>query len=926
MSSMTPMMRQYFEIKNKYPDTLVFYRLGDFYELFFDDARKASALLDLTLTRRGTNNGEPIPMAGIPFHAADGYFARLIKAGQSAVVCEQAENPQNSKGMMLRKISRILTPGTVTDEGVAPDSTDNLIACVYKGKRYYALSWLSLSSGLFKVSVAADLRQIQLYLDKIHPAELVFPENFKEQTKLTGCTCTHRLPAWYFVLKTCYSALCEQFHTESLIGYDLENIEDGICAAGALLSYVKDTQNVSLSHVRSILRDENSDFVILDHCAQRNLELLQNLRGERFGSLLSVLDKTCTPMGSRLLRRFIVEPLRDDSRVQERLDCVQGLLDSDLMEQLGSVLAGCGDTERAVARIALLSARPRDLVLLRQTMQKIPEVRKVLQEAGKPALHNLADRLNAACLPQLLQLLTQAIAQDPSTFIRDGGVMAPGYNQELDTLRDLMSGSQETLSAIEQREKERTGISSLKVAFNQVHGYYIEISKIHAHNVPAVYQRRQTLKNSERYITPELKELEEKTLTAQARALALEKTLFEELLRQLQQYIQELTALSRNLAFLDVMNSFAAVAAEHHYVRPQLCQGAEISVEGGRHPVIESLNSGVFVENDVTFSPHKVLIISGPNMGGKSTFMRQTALIAIMARAGSFVPARKAVIGSIDRIFTRIGASDDLASGRSTFMVEMEETASILNNATSRSLVLLDEVGRGTSTAEGEAIAKAIAQYICLHINALTMFSTHYTAIPHLSSDFAQVKNLCFKAEEKAGRIVFLHHAEEGFQSYSYGIEVGKLAGLPYEVIALSKTFLQDILQHRAIVQAKPAEGKATQAEAAKQTEQEEQSLPQEKQAETAVPAAATAEAEVHEVNETNEVQANGTAQTAEPVQSAEPAEQSVPGVQNVQPVPEPVGAQEKEVLQLLQQQDLNSCTPLQALTLLYSLQQKLRQ
>lgn len=966
-NKLTPMMRQYVQVKAQYPDALVFYRLGDFYELFFEDAKQAAALLDLTLTRRGTNNGEPIPMAGIPYHAIDGYLSKVVKNGLSAVICEQVGDPKLSKGTMERKISKIITPGTVTQEGVAPDKSDNIIAAVFEGRTYYGYAWLSLSSGRFKTALAPSDKILRLLIDKSSPVEIVIPEGFKKTDLVSDIPCRRTTAPWNFELTSCYRLLCKQFGVSSLLGFDIEDMEEAVCAAGALLSYVKTTQNTPLEHILSISREDYGQSVILDKTAQRNLELLTNLRGEKQGSLLSVLDQTKTPMGSRLLRSFVVEPLRSNALVQERLNVVEALLHADLGEDLNELFAGIGDAERAIARVALFSARPKDLQLLRETLALVPKIKQTLteaaaslkreskrklkeenkalqgtawaqssseepgpceergscpagdqeQEGGKPgtgpwsdpnpgpevegdtglggltsdtnadaqgleenqstpevttgtgatgsleapaavpeeeqaavpeenedhpvqdeqasagtegaaasepgqnlqvqsasddedeaeagaatsshllvlafALESFAQKLPA--LTEICDLLQRAIAPNPSTFLRDGGVIAAGYDESLDKLRDLMSGSQSTLAAIEEREKARTGIPALKVSFNSVHGYYIEITKTHNDKIPPEYQRRQTLKNSERYITPELKELEEQALTAQSRALELEKELFDNLLKTLHGNLKELTSLTRGLAALDVLNSFAAAAVEHNYVRPALSTKAQIKIKEGRHPVVEMLSERPFVANSISFDSHQIMVISGPNMGGKSTFMRQIALIAIMARIGSFVPAKSALIGPIDRIFTRIGASDDLSSGRSTFMVEMQETASILHNATAESLVIMDEVGRGTSTTEGEALALAIVEYICTRLNCLTLFSTHYAKLNELEEKYEKIQNLCFKAAEENGKIVFLYQACLGSQSYSYGIEVGKLAGLPVNVINKAKLYLKSELE-----------------------------------------------------------------------------------------------------------------------------------
>lgn len=786
IQSSTPMMRQYLEIKSQYPNTLVLYRLGDFYELFYDDAKKIAKLLDLTLTRRGTNNGEPIPMAGVPFHAVDNYIARLIKLGESCVICEQIGTPGQQK-TMVRKVSKIVTPGTVTDEGIAPDRQDNLIACIFKGKHYYGFSYLSLGSGLFKTAICANLNELKLYVEKVSPIELVYEENFKEISAFAEISSKKALAPWNFELQTCYKLLCSQFGTNSLFGFDIENLEEGICAAGALLSYVKTTQNVPLEHIKSISRDDNSSIVLLDNCAQRNLELLCNLKGEKQGSLLSVLDRAKTPMGQRLTRHLIVEPLRNDNEVNFRLDIVEALtkIDSD---NLNSVLDGIGDIERIVARIGLSSAKPKDLAVLRESLKLVPQLKEILLNSKENALVNLSNNIDT--LDEIKLLLTNAIMDNPSTFLRDGGVIAPNYNQDLDSLRELMNGSQELLQKIEAQEKEKTGIPTLKVAFNSVHGFYIEVSKAQADKVPDTYIRRQTLKNNERYITPELKELEQKALSAQERSLALENELFMNVIATLQQSIEKLTKLSSIISLVDVLNGFATLAAENNYVRPKLTSSRVIKIVDGRHPVIEQLTDKPFVSNSIELSQKQMYVITGPNMGGKSTYMRQIALITIMSRIGSFVPAKEAIIGNIDRIFTRIGASDDLSSGRSTFMVEMEEASSIINNATASSLVLMDEIGRGTSTYEGSALALAIAEFMCAKVKCFTLFSTHYPEIAQLATKYDNLQNICFKATESNGQIVFLYHANEGSQNYSYAIEVGKLAGLPQDVISKAKHYI----------------------------------------------------------------------------------------------------------------------------------------
>ncbi len=780
----TPMMKQYLEIKEQYKDTLLFFRLGDFYELFYDDAKKVASLLDLTLTKKGATN-PPIPMAGIPFHTLENYLSRLIKLGESAVICEQCADPNNKKGMMIRKVSRIVTPGTVTDEGIAPDSLDNCIACVYKSKKLYGFSVLSLNSGKFKTARSKDKDGIKLYIDKYSPSEILYEESFKDLDILSDVPCKKALPSWSFEIDTCYKTLCNQFNTSSLFSYDIDAQEECIIASGALLAYVLNTQNVKLNHVTKIQRDEFLSTIIIDKCAQRNLELLSNLKGENKGSLYSIFEKTSTIMGSRLLKQWIVSPLKDNDELNFRYDVIDAFNDDFDKETLSLLLKAIGDIERIVARIALFSSKPKDLSTLRDSLSLVPKIKKLLQSSNKESLNKLNDKIEN--LDEIKDLLEKTILDNPSNFLRDGNVIADNYNKELDELRDLMNGSLSTLMEIEKREKERTNINTLKVNYNQVHGYYIEVSKLNVDKVPSDYIRRQTLKNTERYITNELKELEEKTLNAKTLALDIEKEIFESILLTLQKNIEALSNLANIIAYLDILLCFANTAENNNYVRPFLIYDENIEINEGRHPVVESLSSKSFVANSISFKDKRVFIISGPNMGGKSTFMRQIALITIMARIGSFVPCQSASIGILDRIFTRIGASDDLTTNRSTFMIEMEEAANILNNATEKSLIIMDEVGRGTSNKEGSSIAKAIATYLCKKIKALTLFSTHYSELNSLENEFPIALNICFKAKEINGKIAFLYHANKGSQPYSYGIEVGNLAGLPNEVINLAK-------------------------------------------------------------------------------------------------------------------------------------------
>ena len=836
---LTPMMKQYFEVKQQYPDTLVFFRLGDFYELFYDDAKIVSNLLDLTLTRRGNQGGEPVPMAGIPFHAADSYIARLLKMGRSIVICEQMVDKQTAgRNMIPRKVSRIITPGTVTDEGMVPERQDNILAAVFADKTNFGFSTLDLSTGRFTTTEVDNLPDLLLYVNKVNPAELLYPERFAYFKEIEHLLCIKSLPAWDFDFETAQTLLCQQFKTKSLSGFDVQGMHAGICAAGALLHYLKSTQTVDIAHITGIVHDKSSNLVLLDKNAQRNLELLSNLNGNDQGSLLAILDETRTLMGSRLLRNMLVNPLRNNQELNYRLDVVEALMQWPQAEELSSILSNIGDLERIVARIGLSSAKPRDLSKLRDALAQIPSIKHLLNTAFTAGSSDLpqgqtvtaqtaadaatdttdtttataaeaataataetttanstnpdAERyrtllaLKADQIPDLSavhDLLQRAIKEFPSLLIRDGDVIADGYNDELDELRDLQNGSEQTLKAIEEREKQRTGINTLKVSFNNIHGYYIEVSRGAADRVPMDYIRRQTLKNSERYITPELKELEEKTLSAQGRSLQIEKDLYAQILEQLIAELPDLSTFAHNIALLDVLLTLARVAHKRNYTRPTLTNDNVIKIVAGRHPVVEALNDTPFIANSIELTPERNLaVISGPNMGGKSTYMRQTALIAILARIGSFVPAQKALIGDIDRIFTRIGASDDLASGRSTFMVEMEESATILNNATAKSLVIMDEVGRGTSGAEGAAIAEAIVQYLAKDLPAKTLFATHYTEVTTLIENYNTAFNLCFNAQESHGKIVFLYKAEPGRQSRSFGIEVAQLAGVPTKI------------------------------------------------------------------------------------------------------------------------------------------------
>ncbi|WP_095504171.1 DNA mismatch repair protein MutS [Paraferrimonas sedimenticola] len=786
------MMRQYLAIKAQHPNQLLLYRMGDFYELFFDDAKKAAQLLDISLTARGKSGGNAIPMAGVPYHAIEGYLAKLVQLGESAAICEQIGDPATSKGPVERKVVRIITPGTLTDEALLPERQDSLLAAIYQGKQGYGYATLDLSSGRFVVNELASEEALEAELQRTHPAELLYPEDFDAQHLLRPYKGVRRRPLWEFEIQSARNQLNQQFGTKDLSGFGVESMNDALCAAGCLMQYIKDTQRTALPHIRAIVAESQSDFVILDAATRRNLELTHNLSGSEANTLASVLDKTSTPMGSRLLKRWLHQPLTDRQRLDARLDSVGDMLDGQQFEHYQAPLKAIGDMERILARVALRSARPRDLARLRQALETLPELQQLLSLQQAPGLASLSERIGE--FPEQLALLQQAIVDNPPMLIRDGGVIAPGYNNELDEWRDLATGATEYLSELEAREREETGISTLKVGYNKVHGYFIEVSRAQSHLVPMHYQRRQTLKNMERYIVPELKAHEDKVLTSQGKALALEKALWEELFDTLMPVIGQLQACAFALSELDVLANLAERADSLDYHRPNLTLVPGIDIQEGRHPVVEQVSTDPFIANPTQLSPsRKMLIVTGPNMGGKSTYMRQTALIVLMAHIGSYVPAQTAELGPVDRIFTRIGASDDLASGRSTFMVEMTETANILHNATQKSLVLMDEIGRGTSTYDGLSLAWAAADYLANKLGSMTLFATHYFELTQLPESNTGVANVHLDAVEHGDSIAFMHAVQEGPASRSYGLQVAAFAGVPSKVIHSAKAKLHQL-------------------------------------------------------------------------------------------------------------------------------------
>ncbi|NAW78461.1 DNA mismatch repair protein MutS [Vibrio sp. V33_P6A3T137] len=795
-SSHTPMMRQYLKLKAENPDILLFYRMGDFYELFYDDAKRASQLLDISLTKRGASAGEPIPMAGVPYHAVEGYLAKLVQLGESIAICEQIGDPATSKGPVERKVVRIITPGTITDEALLSERSDNLIAAIYHQGGKFGYATLDITSGRFQLSEPDSVESMCAELQRTAPRELLFPEDFSPVQVLANRKGNRRRPIWEFELNTAKQQLNQQFGTRDLVGFGVEKAKLGLCAAGCLIQYVKDTQRTALPHIRALTFDRQDQSVILDAATRRNLELTQNLAGGQEHTLAEVLDHCATAMGSRMLKRWIHQPTRHIDTINQRLDGITELKQDALFAELSPILKQIGDIERILARLALRSARPRDLARLRNALQQLPELNQQMASLRHPYLCQL--RQDAQPIEVLSQLLERAIKDNPPVVIRDGGVIADGYDAELDEWRKLAAGATEYLDQLEADERERHGIDSLKVGYNNVHGFYIQVSRGQSQLVPPHYVRRQTLKNAERYIIPELKAHEDKVLNSKSKALALEKQLWEQLFDLLLPHLECLQTLASALSQLDVLQNLAERAESLDYCRPTLTENIGLQIQAGRHPVVEQVMNDPFIANPITLhQQRKMLIITGPNMGGKSTYMRQTALIALMAHMGSYVPAQSATIGLLDRIFTRIGASDDLASGRSTFMVEMTETANILHNATQHSLVLMDEIGRGTSTYDGLSLAWASAEWLATKIGAMTLFATHYFELTELPSTLPHLANVHLDAVEHGENIAFMHAVQEGAASKSYGLAVASLAGVPKAVITNAKNKLAQLEQQR---------------------------------------------------------------------------------------------------------------------------------
>ncbi|QGZ61295.1 DNA mismatch repair protein MutS [Paraburkholderia acidisoli] len=805
----TPMMQQYLRIKADHPGTLVFYRMGDFYELFFEDAEKAARLLDLTLTQRGASAGNPIKMAGVPHHAVEQYLAKLVKLGESVAICEQIGDPATSKGPVERKVVRVVTPGTLTDAALLSDKNDVYLmaVCPAHNRRgvtvNVGLAWLNLASGGLRLAeVAPD--QVAAAFERIRPAEILVAELPAESAGWappTGHGALTRVPAWHFDVSSGKQRLCDQLDVASLDGFGAQTLVSACGAAGALLLYAAATQGQQLRHVRSLKVEVETEYIGLDPATRRNLELTETLRGTESPTLCSLLDTCSTTMGSRLLRHWLHHPPRDAAVAQTRQQAIGALLEAPpqaSVDTLRSALRQIADVERITGRLALLSARPRDLSSLRDTFAALPALRERVTAASGavPSLMHLAEALEPPA--ECAALLARAVTPEPAAMVRDGGVIARGYDADLDELRDISENCGQFLLDLETRERTRTGIANLRVEYNKVHGFYIEVTRGQTDKVPDDYRRRQTLKNAERYITPELKTFEDKALSAQERALAREKALYDALLQTLLPFIPDCQRVACALAELDLLAAFAERARALDWNAPVFSEMPGIEIEQGRHPVVEA-QVEQFIANDcVLTAERKLLLITGPNMGGKSTFMRQTALIALLAYVGSYVPAKRARFGPIDRIFTRIGAADDLAGGRSTFMVEMTEAAAILNDATPQSLVLMDEIGRGTSTFDGLALAWAIARHLLASNGCHTLFATHYFELTQLPAEFPHAANVHLSAVEHGHGIVFLHAVDEGPANQSYGLQVAQLAGVPAPVIRAARKHLVHLEQQSA--------------------------------------------------------------------------------------------------------------------------------
>ncbi len=798
----TPMMQQYLDIKANYPDILLFYRMGDFYELFFDDAHKAANWLGITLTHRGKSNGDPIPMAGVPYHAVDNYLARLVKQGKSIAICEQVGDPATSKGPVERKVVRVITPGTLSEDSLLEAENENLLAAIYfspkKSQQYaFGLAWLDLAGGQFYCNQFTNESDLISEISRLKPAEILVQEAKAEQFSQLGFT-VKRQEDWQFDYEQNYQLLLKHFAVKNLDGYGCDNMPAAICAAGATLNYAKITQQSLLSYLNRLKPFDNNNILFLNGHTRQHLEITENLYGEQDKSLFTVINRTKTAMGCRLLKRWLHAPLINIDQINHRLDSVDALLATNQLDIIREQLLPIRDMQRILTRIALGTCRPRDLSGLKQSLAAIPNIVNWLQSQSSPKLFELSEKL--ASHLEVHKLLESAIKENPPVIIRDGNVIKSGFNKTLDELRFLSTNATDLLADMEQEEKQKTGINTLKFGYNKVHGFFIEISKAQSELAPASYTRRQTLKNAERFITPELKSLEEKVLSSQAKALALEKQLYNQLVETLQPDVNAMQFTAQQIAQLDTLQSFAEISQQQNYTRPTLLKNSSLNIMQGRHPVVEAFQDEPFIANDVAFNDkHRATIITGPNMGGKSTYMRMTAIIALMAHCGCFVPAQSAEIGILDAIYTRIGASDDLSSGRSTFMVEMSEAANILNNAKSSSLVILDEIGRGTSTYDGMALAWSTLEYLTNQVNPMVLFATHYFELTQSSQNNPHVKNLHFGAIQHGEKLILDHSIHPGPTSRSYGIHVAQLAGVPKDVLKMAKTYQHQLENNQTL-------------------------------------------------------------------------------------------------------------------------------
>ncbi len=801
MLAHTPLMRQYLTAKSEHPSMLMFFRMGDFYELFYDDARRAAKLLDITLTQRGQSAGQPIPMAGVPYHALEGYLAKLVRIGESVAICEQVSDPALSKGLVERKVTRLITPGTVTDEALLDGRRDTVLLAIAesaalkakagKGGAKIGLAWADLSAGRFCVS-EIDVEQLASELARLNPAEILVSEAGSFQlAHLHGVR--QRAP-WHFDSDAAQRDLASFFKVPDLSGFGLTTLPLATAAAGALLSYVQDTQRAALPHLNSVRVENSAEVLTLDAATRRSLELFEHPNGRDEHTLAGLLDSCVVPMGARLLKRWLGQPLRTHSVLRERGHAVEMLLDSRQFVVLRELLKHVGDIERILARVALKSARPRDLATLRLSIALIPQLQSEFVILDSPGLQRLSQTLTRAACDVSADLLSRAVVDEPPVLTRDGGVIRAGYDETLDELRHLSQNADGFLADLELRERSSSGIANLKVAYNRVHGFYIEVSKLQSANVPVNWTRRQTVKDSERYITEELKSFEDKVLSARERALAREKVLYEQLLDLLGNELNPLKAQSDALCELDVLCCLAERAHTLNWRKPEFTSQPLLDIRAGRHPVVQHVIDAPFEPNDLCLDPgRKMLIVTGPNMGGKSTYMRQNALIVLLAHMGSFVPAERALFGPIDRIFTRIGAGDDLTRGQSTFMVEMTETAAILHSATEFSLVLMDEIGRGTSTYDGLAIANAVAVELASRNQSYALFATHYFELTELAQSLDNVANVHVEALQRGDKLLFLHAIKAGPASQSFGVNVAALAGMPPSVLRRARKVLQEL-------------------------------------------------------------------------------------------------------------------------------------